>query len=121
MTNEEKEVLAAYEKMQQAMIDKNLEMMRSLVTEDKTFTHMSGRTQTREEFFAEIMNGTLNYYRSEIRDPVVTVENDRANLKASVTLTAMVYGMSGSWTLHTDTNFRKINHRWIQCNKGEEK
>ena len=72
------DVLAAYQKMQQAMIDKDLETMRSLVHKNKTFTHMSGKKQTREQFFGEIMDGTLNYFRSDIHDPQVTVNNDRA-------------------------------------------
>ncbi len=114
MTKDEMDVLAAYEKMQQAMIDKDLEAMRHLVSEDKTFTHMSGKKQTREQFFGEIMDGTLNYYRSDIKNPRITITGDHANLKASVTLTSRVYGMSGSWTLNTDTEFEKINGEWIQ-------
>lgn len=116
MTKDEMDVLAAYQKMQQAMIDKDIETMRHLVSKDKTFTHMSGKKQTREQFFGEIMDGTLNYYRSDIQKPVITITGDRANLKASVTLTARVYGMSGSWTLHTDTNFERISGEWIQVN-----
>lgn len=116
MTKDEMDVLAAYQKMQQAMIDKDLETMRSLVHKNKTFTHMSGKKQTREQFFGEIMDGTLNYFRSDIHDPQVTVNNDRANLKASVTLRAKVYGMSGTWTLRTDTNYERISGEWIQVN-----
>ena len=44
---EESAVLAAFEKMQQAMIDKDIDTLTSLVTEDKTFTHMSGKVQTK--------------------------------------------------------------------------
>lgn len=117
MNNEEKGVLAAFEAMQQAMINKDVKKMRNLVTADKTFTHMSGRKQTREEFFEEIRNGTLNYYRYQIHDPVVTINGNKANLKADVTLKAKVYGMPGSWTLHTDTDFIKTENAWIQCNK----
>lgn len=116
MTKDEMDVLAAYEKMQQAMIDKDIATMRALTAVDKTFTHMSGKKQTREQFFGVIMDGTLNYFRSDIHSPRITVDGDRANLKASVTLKAKVYGMSGSWTLSTDTNFRKISGEWIQVN-----
>lgn len=117
MNAEEKNVLSAFEKMQQAMIDKDIDMMRLLTSEDKTFTHLSGKTQSREEFFEEIRNGTLNYFRYHIHDPVVQVDDNKARLKVDVTLTARVYGFSGTWTLHTDTEFRKINDKWIQCNK----
>lgn len=116
MTDEEREVLQAYQTMQQAMIDKDIVMMRSLVSEDKTFTHMSGKKQTREEFFDEIRTGILNYYRSDIHNPEVTVEADKAILKATVTLRARVYGISGSWTLPVNTHFEKRNGSWIQVN-----
>ncbi len=113
---EEAAVLAAFEKMQQAMIDKDIDTLKSLVTEDKTFTHMSGKVQTKEEFFGEIADGTLNYYKYEINNPVVTVNADRAELTADTTLTAKVYGMSGTWTLATHAYFIKVNNSWIQCN-----
>ena len=113
--SEEKKILEAYEKMQKAMIAKDVETMRSLTTSDKTFTHMSGKKQTREEFFEEIKNGILNYYGYQIHDPQIKVDGDHANLKADVTLKARVYGISGSWTLHTDTNFIKEDGNWLQC------
>ena len=106
MTAEQKAVLASFERFQQAMIDKDVETLNSLVTSDKTFTHMSGKKQTREEFFGEIRNGVLNYYRYQIHSPIVTVNGDTATLTASTTLTAMVYGISGSWTLSTDAHLR---------------
>ena len=116
MNAEQKAVLAAFERMQQAMIDKDVETMLSLVTEDKTFTHMSGKKQTKEEFFGEIADGTLNYYQYEIHNPVVTVNGDTATLTADTTLTAKVYGMSGRWTLATEAHFVRVNGEWILCN-----
>ena len=116
MNAEQKAVLAAFERMQQAMIDKDVETMLSLVTEDKTFTHMSGKKQTKEEFFGEIADGTLNYYQYEIHNPVVTVNGDTAALTADTTLTAKVYGMSGRWTLATEAHFIRVEGEWIQCN-----
>ena len=116
MNAEQKAVLAAFERMQQAMIDKDTKTMLSLVTEDKTFTHMSGKRQTKEEFFGEIEDCTLNYYKYEIHHPAVVIDGDTATLIADTTLTAKVYGMSGRWTLATEAHFVKIDGEWIQCN-----
>ena len=116
MNAEQKAVLAAFERMQQAMIDKDTETMLSLVTEDKTFTHMSGKKQIKEEFFGEIEDGTLNYYKYEIHHPAVVIDGDTATLTADTTLTAKVYGMSGRWTLATEAHFVKWGGEWIQCN-----
>ena len=116
MKAEERAVLESFEAMQQAMIDKDIDAMRALTTEDKTFTHMSGKTQTREQFFGEIADGTLNYFNYQIHDPRVIIEGDRATLTGSTTLDARVYGMSGSWTLPTNAPFVKQDEKWIQCN-----
>ena len=48
ITADESAVLETYVKFEQAMIDKDMDTLNSLVTEDKTFTHMSGKTQTKE-------------------------------------------------------------------------
>ena len=65
---------AAFERFEQAMIDKDIDTLNDLVTADKTFTHMSGKVQTKEQFFGEIEDGTLNYYSYKLNSPVVTVD-----------------------------------------------
>ena len=116
MPDEQKKVLEAFQRFQQAMIDKDIETLTALVVPDITFTHMSGKTQTKEEFFGEIEDGTLNYYKYELHDPVITIDGDTAPLTGSTTLTAKVYGMSGSWTLPTNAHYIKIDGEWIHCN-----
>ena len=116
MINEEEKVLAAYETMQQAMIDKDIDKLDRIIKDGTTFTHMSGKTQTKEEYFGEIADGTLNYYKYKIADCKIAVNGDTATLTANVTLTAKVYGMSGSWTLPVNAHFEKINNKWIYTN-----
>ncbi len=115
-TDAEAEVLAAYEAIQQAMIDKDIETLDRLYQDGTTFTHMSGKVQTKAEFFGEIADGTLNYFAYDIHDPQITVDGDEAALTASVTLTAKVYGASGSWTLPVNAHFTKTGGQWIAHN-----
>lgn len=114
--SEENKVLEVYEKVQQAMIDKDIDTLDRIIKDGTTFTHMSGKTQTKEEYFGEIADGTLNYYKYKIENCNITVNGDTATLKADVTLTAKVYGISGSWTLRVNPHFEKINGEWIYCN-----
>ena len=116
ITADESAVLEAYERFEQAMIDKDIDTLNELVTEDKTFTHMSGKVQTKEEFFGEIADGTLNYYSYKLNDPVVTVDGDTATLTGSTTLEAKVYGSSGTWILKTDQKFIKQDGKWRLTN-----
>ncbi len=112
----EAEILAVYEAIQQAMIDKDVEALDRLYQDGTTFTHMSGKVQTKAEFFGEIADGTLNYFAYEIHDPQITVDGDEAVLTASVTLTAKVYGASGRWTLPVNARFTRIGGQWIAHN-----
>ena len=119
--SEETDVLKAFETMQQAMIDKDMDTLDAIIKDDTIFTHMSGKKQTKAEYLAEIKNGTLNYFKYVIHDPKITVDDETARLTAVTTLTAKVYGMSGSWDLNTNAYFEKINGEWIYCNAPEDK
>ena len=116
MSKEKDEVRKAYIEMQNAMIKKDMDTLNKIVKDDKKFVHMDGKTQKKEEFFEEIRNGTLNYFNSVLKDEVITVSGNKANIKGKTTLKAKVYGMEGEWTLPTDANFEKINGKWIFCN-----
>ena len=114
--SQEEEVRNAYIEMQNAMIKKDMKKLNEIEKDDKKYVHMDGKTQTKEEFFEEIRNGTLNYFNSVLKDEVITVTGNKANIKGKTTLKAKVYGMEGEWTLPTDANFEKINGKWLFCN-----
>lgn len=99
MTTEEKEVYSAYEAINNAMIEKDRTAMERYFDKNLTFTHMSGKKQTREEFIGEIMDRTLNYFKVDTKDYSIIVDGDTAQMKATHTLTAKVYGISDSWTM----------------------
>lgn len=118
-SKEKEAVLQKFEQMQQAMIDKDMKTLNRIVKEGTLFTHMSGKTQTKAEFFEEIANGTLNYFKYEIKNPVIIVKGNYATLNAVTTLTAKVYGISGTWSLNTNASFEKIDGEWVYCNKKQ--
>ena len=114
MTTEEKEVYSAYETINKAMIEKDRAAMERYFDENLIFTHMSGKKQTREEFIGEIMDGTLNYFKVDTKDYSISVDGDTAHMKVTHTLTAKVYGISGSWTLSGETTYKKRNGIWVR-------
>lgn len=107
------EILNRFIEFQQALIDKDDVKLDEILTDKYELVHMSGKKQTKEEFISEIMDGTLNYYRSEIIEPTVLWDDgQRATLVADVRLTAKVYGIEGKWTLNTTVDFEKIDGKW---------
>ena len=114
MTTEEKEVYSAYEAINKAMIQKDRTAMELYFDEKLIFTHMSGKKQTREEFISEIMDGTLNYFKVDTKDYSISVDGDTAHMKVTHTLTAKVYGISGSWTMGGENTYKKRDGIWVR-------
>ena len=113
LTDIQEEVLARFIAFQEAMIEKDLEKLNEIICDNYTLTHMSGKTQSKQEFIDEIMDGTLNYYKSTINNPDITLFGEnKAIFKADVTLDAKVYGIKGTWTLHSQQTMEKINNKW---------
>ena len=107
------EILERFMEFQQALIDKDEGKLDEILTEKYELVHMSGKRQTKQEFIDEIMDGTLNYYKSEIIDPTILWDDgDRATLVVDVRLTAKVYGINGTWTLDTTVDFEKVDGKW---------
>ena len=117
MNTEEAAVLAAFEKIQQAMVDADVDTLDRIIKDGKTFTHMSGKVQTKEEYFADIKSGVLDYKSYTIENPSVAINGKYAKLTAVTTLTANAYGAQGSWPFNTTAWFEKINGDWIYCNE----
>ena len=114
MTSEEKEVYSAYKAINNAMIKKDRTTMERYFDEKLIFTHMSGKKQTREEFIGEIMDGTLNYFKVDTKDYSISVDGDTAHMKVTHTLTAKVYGISGSWTMSGENTYKKRGGIWVR-------
>ncbi len=114
MTTEEKEVYSAYKAINNAMIKKDRTAMERYFDENLTFTHMSGKKQTREEFIGEIMDGTLNYFKVDTKDYSIRADGDTAHMKVIHTLTAKVYGINGSWTMSGEYTYKKRDRIWVR-------
>lgn len=114
MTTEEKEVYAAYVAINNTMIEKDRAAMELYFDKKLIFTHMNGKKQTREEFIGAIMDGTLNYFKVDTKDYSIIVDGDTAHMKVTHTLTAKVYGISGSWTLGEENTYKKRNGIWVR-------
>ena len=112
-TAEEKEIYIVWRQINDAMIAKDKNRLDQLYSDDRKFVHMSGKTQSKQEYLAEIMDGTLNYYQTDLRDIEIHVDGNSAELDATSLFKAKVYGMSGTFPMHTTARFTKIDGRWI--------
>ena len=117
LTNEEEIVLNRYKEMLQAMVDKDIDKLNRIVKDETTFTHMSGKTQSKAEYFEDIRSGALDYQSYTIENSSISIEGNKAILKARVTLTANAYGAQGSYPFNVSAYFEKVDKEWLYRNK----
>ncbi len=116
LTDDELSVLYVQARYCQAMTDADVETMREIVSEDMTFTHMSGMKQTREEYFADIADGRLRYFTFGIEDPVIRVDGDKATVTFTSVLNANAYGARGTYRMKGTHRYELRGGEWIAVN-----
>ncbi len=116
LTGDELSVLYVQARYCQAMTDADIGVMRMIVPENVTFTHMSGRRQTREEYFADIANGRLNYFTVGIENPEITVNGNKAAIAFTSVLNADAYGARGTYRIKGTRRYEMRNGEWIAVN-----
>lgn len=119
MSGEQMEILYRQAMYCQAMTDADIDTMRELVSENMVFTHMSGRQQTREEYFADVENGNLRYFTIGIDSPVVEVDGDFASVTYTSVLNANAYGARGTYRMDGTHWFEKREDGWFLINAPE--
>lgn len=115
LTDEQLSVLYRQARYCQAMTEADTDTMRELVAEDVTFTHMSGRTQTREEYFSDIEDGSLSYFTIGIENPVIDTDGDNASITYTSVLNANAYGAQGTYRISGTHHFKKIDGKWMSA------
>ncbi len=113
---EEQSLLYRQAEYCQAMTDADIDKLREIVSEDKTFTHMSGKTQSREEYFDDIDNGYLIYFLIGIEDPVIEIAGDKGSITYTSVLNANAYGSEGTYRISGTHYYELIDGEWIAVN-----
>ena len=117
LDQEELSVLYQQARYCQAMTDADIDTLREIVSADAVFTHMSGMQQTREEYFADIEKGRLNYFTIGIENPEIEVRGDAADITYTSVLNANAYGARGSYRMHGIHHYERRDGSWIAVSR----
>ena len=117
LKQEELDVLYQQARYCQAMTDADIDTMRDIVSEEMVFVHMSGMRQSREEYFADVADGSLDYTAIGIENPVVSVKGDRAEVAYTAILNANAYGARGTFRMGGVHHYEKRNGKWTAVNR----
>ena len=120
LSAEEQAVLYQQTRYCQAMTEADTETMMEITSPDMIFTHMSGRQQTRDEYFADIEDGDLQYFTMGIENPVVNISDNYASVSYISVLNANAYGARGTYRINGIHWYEKQGENWIACNAPEQ-
>lgn len=111
--NEETAIKEAYRQMYRGMIDKDREVLESVLGSSFVLVHMTGLRQSREVYISSIENGTLNYFSEEPVEVTVTVHGDQAELVGKSRVNAAVFGGGRhTWPLQLDIELVRTDGNW---------
>ena len=97
----------------QGMLDGDACALRNLMAEDYTLRHMTGLSQTREEFLRGLRDGTFRYYEAEHERIDVVLNGDTAEMTGCSRVLAAVYGGGKHmWRLRGDFTLRREKGVW---------
>ena len=111
--SDKEQIEELYRSYWKAMIEKDVETMDAILTDDYELRHMTGLRQPKRGFFESLTNGELNYYSAEHDEIIVNVSGDEGTLIGRSRVVAAVYGGGkNTWRLQGDFTLRKEDGAW---------
>lgn len=110
------ECIRLYEDLSEASIEKDEEWMSRLLADDYVLVHMTGMAQSKNDFIAAVMDGTLNYFGASHDKIEARVSEDgaHAHITGMSRVDAAVFGGGRhTWPLKQDMEAERRDGRWL--------
>lgn len=108
-----KQIENLYKKYWQYMIEKDINSMDAIMSDDYELQHMTGKRQSKESFFNSVISGELNYYSADHDEITVEISDNKATMVGrSRVVTAVYGGDKKKWRLQGDFTLRKEGGSW---------
>ena len=113
--NEQDEIKKCYVIMYQAMIQKNGHILEDILDDTFELVHMTGMSQSKNDFIQAVLNGTLNYYSAKHQSVDIKIEtDDTARLDGKSIVDAAVFGGGKhTWRLRQKMSLIKRSGKWL--------
>lgn len=96
----------------EGMVTRDYDLLKKIITPQAQFGHVTGASQTRDEWLRQIKQGRMRYFANVEETMAVTVNGDRAQTISRNRLTARIYGFEDTWPLETTATLAKIDGTW---------
>ena len=111
--SEQETLTERYRAMYRGMLQKDAALLREVLDDSFILVHMTGMRQSKQQYIAAILNGTLNYYSEQTEAVDVTIQGDTARLVGKSKVSAAVFGGGRhTWRLRLAMNAVKRDEHW---------
>ena len=98
----------------EASINKDLDKLDEILSDDYVLVHMTGMKQSKEDYIESVKNGELSYFETKHESIEVTINGNEATILGKTKTLASPFGSSKSWwNLRQDLKAKKINGKWM--------
>lgn len=98
----------------EASINKDLDKLDEILSDDYVLVHMTGMKQSKEDYIESVKNGELSYFETKHESIEVTINGNEATILGKTKTLASPFESSKSWwNLRQDLKAKKINGKWI--------
>ena len=114
--SDEQALKEVYTRRLQAMVEQDTSTLASLMDDNLILRHITGATQTKQEWLDDIAAGNMYYININNTKLNVTINGNRAEIEHTNIIEARIYGSRGTWTLSGTSYYEKRDGKWIWTN-----
>lgn len=110
---DEQEIKQLYIDLSEASINKDLDKLDEILSDDYILIHMTGMKQSKEDYMKSVETGELEYFESIHESIEVNIDGDNASIIGKTKTLASPFGSSKSWwKLRQDILLKKVDGKW---------
>lgn len=107
------QLITLYENMYQLMIQKDVEHLAEILSEEFALYHMTGMVQKKQEFLQAVRQGVLNYFSATHEKIDIQITGNHAQLIGDSRVLAAVFGGGRhTWRLRQTISCKKEHGIW---------
>lgn len=116
MNEDQQNILAVYQRIDAAMVNKDTETLDHLLDDDYVLVHMTGYRQSKEEWLDQIENEEMKYFKTMPQKTTITIDGNTAVLICDTRIDARIYGFRNIWSMKMEMHFEKHGDDWYPVN-----
>jgi hypothetical protein len=112
MNEEKQKNQAIYQRIDNAMVNKDTETLDRILDENYVLVHMTGYRQSKQEWLDQIEHEEMRYFKTVPQKTEITIEGNAAVLICDTKIDARIYGFRNNWSMTLKMQFEKRGEKW---------